>query len=311
MTQAHLSTNELVDFHPVGPTVGLGNRGAVAAGAALAPAVAGRAPGMRLGRRTMLGLSMGLAPALLLPGGPHGGAWAASPASYHLVPAWQANWALHRTRPEEVARIEQLPAGVEAITGRYTELAEGLALWAKTPVSGDFRAMFHYTRTDMETVTTGNGIFTQFFWGMLGEGSPDWPEDVSAWDAYTEAEPVADDTYADHARGIRISFNTFNTTTTGSDRVRARYFRLDGSRANLPPDGGVLLPFPFPVGEKRKVTLTRAGSTFTFAMEAPDGTVTRQSFTHQVVAEFLGGWIGFRVSAGRHCRIEGLVLLDD
>jgi hypothetical protein len=59
------------------------------------------------------------------------------------------------------------------------------------------------------------------------------------------------------------------------------------------------------------VTLTHAGTTFTFALEAPDGTVTQQSFTHQVIAEFFDGSIGFRVSPGRHCRTENFVLITD
>jgi hypothetical protein len=268
----------------------------------------------RTSRRGVLGLAAAIAPGLLLP---RGAAWVRqpTPASYRLVPDWSEDWALHRTRPD-VAGVIQLPAGIQAFTGDYHTVDQGFALWARTPLTGDFKAMFHYTRTDTHTEdgtqTTPNGIYTQFYWSVVGEGSAAWPEDVSAWDAYTAAEPVTDATYVAHARGLRVSFNTYNTTGAAqSDRVRLRFF--PGTPSNkLGIINAVESPpplFPFPSGEEREITLTRQGTFFGFASEAPDGTVTRTTFASPVIAQDQGGWLGFRVAPGRQCRIENLVIV--
>jgi hypothetical protein len=270
-------------------------------------------------RRSFLGLAGAIAPALLLPQRsvhaqePGGGV--GRPNSYRLVPDHGENWALHKTDPD--AGVVQLPSGVNLFSaGQDTELpviGRGVALWARTPIVGDFKAMFHYTRTDALQATTSAGCATLFYWATVGRvpSDPDWPADVSAWSAFNQAiasDRVEDSGYIAHANGIRISFNTFNTPNPSlSNQVRLVAFQNGAITARLTPDNPQNIAFP--TDQTFKVTLRRQGTFFTFTAEAEDGTVAQNTFTSPIIASYTEGWAGFRLQPSRRVRIENFVMI--
>jgi hypothetical protein len=230
-----------------------------------------------------------------------------SGSPYAMTPDYQVNWVLHKTSAD--AGATQIPTGVELHTSDPRLPTEGLSLWTRTPVDGDFTARFRYTRLDAHEVSPERGMATLFYWATLGEGTAIWPTDISAWGGYTAAEPVVPTTYAKHARGIRLSFNTFNSPRPRfSDQVRARYFffTADEARPAIPPESQEV--FRFPMGEARDIAIARQGDGLTFTSEAAANSVTRQSFKHPFIAQYRNGWIGFVLMPGRQCQIENFNL---
>ena len=216
-----------------------------------------------------------------------------------------SDWRPQRPAASADAGAKQLPNGIELHTGDPQLSTEGLALWSRTPVDGDFTARFRYTRLDAHEVAPERGMATLFYWATLGEGTAVWPTDISAWGGYTAAELVVPSTYASHARSIRLSFNTFNSVRPRfSDQVRARYFYFttDEARPAIPPESQEV--FRFPTDEPRDIAIVRQGDSLTFTSEAAPDLITRQNFKHPFIAQYRDGWIGFVLMPGRHCRIE-------
>jgi hypothetical protein len=255
-----------------------------------------------LRRRRLLGLAQaGAALAAVR------GLGAAEPGPYALAPDFARAWALHRTRP--AAAATQTARGVELAAGSPDRPDEGLALWARRRFErADFVATFDYTRLDEHDSGTAEGVFTCFYWAATGEGSARWPADVSAWTGYDEAEGVADlPTYARHARGARLSFDTRNAAhPERGERVRGRLLKADGSFEPLARDGRERVPFP--TGGTRAVTILKRGDTVTFTAAPAGGPPATQILTHPTIAGLGGGWVGFRAAPGRRCRIEAFSL---
>jgi hypothetical protein len=86
--------------------------------------------------------------------------------------------------------------------------AGGVALWAKTPVEGDFEFSWRTKVTQKLSVTDGS--FFNFYFDALGEGTAAWPQDITTWSVGSE------DQYPEATNTV-----TARTTTEIQSRINA------------------------------------------------------------------------------------------
>jgi hypothetical protein len=181
--------------------------------------------------------------------------------------------------------------------------ANDLVLWCKTRApSGNYTFTFDYTWLDGVTTTGSSGVYTQFIFDYTGAGvaaNPnDWTDAVYGGD-----EPNADSMLSDNGIGIRASFNTQNSTTTGSDKARLRAYDGDTSLTTIGAEQG----FVIAVNKTYAMTVSVNGTTCTIKAVHPD-TAAVQTATWTSALVKCGSYFGFRFGSGRQARLANMTL---
>jgi hypothetical protein len=210
--------------------------------------------------------------------------------SYTLWPDWQINWRVHKTTG--LAAATQIPDGVRIMTPDVESTVDQttIALWAKKWVSGDFELTFVYKVTGRLDVAGGS--FVCFYFCTLGQGSDRWPEAVPNWRRVTPSDEV----YADHARGLRFSFATYNPGQPDIDhRLRLRWFNKTPSLTLVEPASPAV--FPFTDGVAYDVAVRRTGDRLRVSVAPPAGSGEEPQFfiwEDDAIGRWPDGHIGFR-----------------
>lgn len=99
--------------------------------------------------------------------------------TYDLAPDWTQRWVMHKAHAN--AGVSQLATGVRMLTPDSTSdpEANGVALWSKVPVEGDFELSWRHKVT--QKLSVSDGSLFNFYFDVLGEGTTAWPQDITAW----------------------------------------------------------------------------------------------------------------------------------
>lgn len=249
-------------------------------------------------RRSLLVAGAAGAGALLLPGGR---AALAAVNPFALAPDWRDNWKAHKTLA--AAKVVQLGAGVRIDTPGTASQADAgqVALWAKTPVAGDFELAFTYKV--VSRLALKGGSFATFHFDSRGEGSAAYPEAVPDWTGVTPSDAV----YTTHTRGLRFSFATYNPSAPDVHyRLRLRAFEFSAAPTLIEPASPQT--FPFTTGKAYKVKIRRQGSILRVsATPAAGGTTRSFSWTDSRIERWGEGYVGFRWR-GQDCVVTNAAL---
>lgn len=227
--------------------------------------------------------------------------------AFSFTPNYTQNWVMHKA-PSMGASITQNSDGLTLTSAPYVYSggyepfhSSSVAIWSKTKLSGNFKVAFDYTRLDNVTRTTAGGQATVFYFGVKGTGDAAHPESIAQWGNTVPNE----DNYLNDAKGLRLTFNNFNTETPDiSNRMRFRWFDHDKSLPNM-IGGPSPQDFPFTPNVKYHVEMQRTGNTFTVRVtDTRSNTTKTMSWTDAKVSQFNDGYFGIRQMPGRIARYQ-------
>lgn len=144
---------------------------------------------------------------------------------------WQADWFLDG----EIGAVSNERRGMNLAAGpRWRDNAHHMVLWTKQAFAGDLKIEYAFTRTDIQDTGSVILIYIQ----ATGEGSEDFPEDITEWNDYRSVPTMS--SYFRHMHLYHISYSTGNPFIRGgADYVRARRYMPDTNRlggTNLPQE---------------------------------------------------------------------------
>jgi hypothetical protein len=188
-----------------------------------------------------------------------------------------------------------------------------------------FVVEFDYQPTSLSETPPSGGIFSQLGLYRRSDGgagganlaSFGGPDGAGVWTAdYSPTDVFYSTTVSGHAhaRGIRLSFDT-NSSGSGSNQIRGRSIADDGtiSAANFGYGGGGQKTFDFrtPGGVTHLAWSFPGGQDATVTATFSDRSVTTQTFSDALIAQWLGGEarnILLMVSEGRRGKFSNVTV---
>jgi len=244
--------------------------------------------GATISRRSLLAGSAALVGVYLTAGSVE-----AATNPFALNTTWADRWARYRD-PNSGSVIIGESSGVRIQTTKASQWLLSKAS-VTLPAGKGIEISFYATDLNGFAGTSLNEAILLYTF-MRGDGSPNHPVDVAAWNA------VGSTTMERNCFGYRTTFAPRGTDKTNDNHVRVRRLAADGTfGSHLVDDvhNPAGEPFAFPKGVEFFLKMRIKGTTFTWTQRRVSNGATRTlTRTNARFADYKTGQIGFRAQGG-------------